>query len=435
MRCCSFLPYRPPRVMLRGMAIRMKEWGMLAAPGQPAHVRTQGLYGWERVGRSVGEGVSAAILGGAQLSELGKVNRAGELADFSEQLRTISAEVSEELREAEVQDWDYSWKAAATPRIREAVQALSADSREAGMELARMYTAQASIEARRDRDIRRVSTARGRWEQRVEASISAGQEQQASRWLEAGRGVFVPEEQMPARREEVRSRACHARWEARLQSSPLEALAEMASAREKKEGGLPSRAAETRRLEQSCTRVRQSLRRELAQSFSACLHAGEDIEPETLELAARAGVLPEAAAAPAAVRGARAAVMTDADREAWYRWLDCREDGDEGEVSARLSIASAALPLEERRRLLRRLERTRGVPAADRRSLSNQLLALYHAGGLGCPGDAEARSSLLDMMDEGARLLAEQGVEAVSEWMEARRAGCDNWVCFEPEAS
>ncbi len=410
------------------MAIRMKEWGMLAVPGQPAHVRTQGLYGWDRVGRSVGAGLGAALEGGVDLLELDKVSSAGELADFSEQLRSISAEVRDELEEQEVQDWDYAWNAAASPRFAEAVQGLSAASREAGQELARMYSAQASIEARRDRDIRRVSSARGRWEQQVEASVSAGQEEQAARWLEAGRGVFVPEDQMETRRQEVRSRACRARWEKRLQASPLEALSEMAAARRKKEALLPTGKAESRRLEQSCTRVRHSLRRELAKSFSARLQADEEIDEETLKLAVKAGVLP---VAPEYPRGERK--LSDADRAAWFRWLDCRADHEEDEVEARLCIATAPLPLAERRSLLSRLEKSRGVAAADRRSLCNQLFALYHGGGLGCPSDAEAQRTLLSLLEEGATLLAEQGSSAIPDWLEARRAGTGGWVCYEEE--
>ncbi len=412
------------------MAIRMKEWGMLAMPGQPLHVRTQGLYGWERAGRSMGEGIGSSLKGGADLAGLTKVSSAGELAEFSEQLRAISSEVSEELREQEVLDWDYSWNAAATPRIHEAVQSLSAESREAGTELARMYSAQASIEARRDREMQRVSTARGRWEQRVDAAISAGQEEQALRWLEAGRGVFVPEEQMPQRHEEVRSRACRSRWEARLQSSPLETLSEMAVARGKNAALLPSREEEKRALKQSSQRVRNKLRRELAQGFSARVQAGEELERSTLELAARAGMI---SAVPEYPNGG-AVHMTDSSRTLWRRWLDFRSDDEESEVEARLAIATAPLPLAERRALLTRLEHTLTVPAADRRSLSNQLFALYHSGAFGCPGDAEAARSLLTLLDEGAELLAEQGAAAVADWMKAQQAGGDRWVCYESES-
>ncbi len=412
------------------MAIRMKEWGMLAAPGQPVHVRTQGLYGWERVGRSMGSGLGDVLQGAVDLAGLETVSRAGELASFTEKLRGISAEVSEELGEQEVQDWDYSWNAAASPRFREAVQELSSESREAGAELARMYSAQSSIEARRDREVRRVATARGRWEQRLEASVSAGQEEQAACWLEAGRGVFVPEEQMPSRLEEVRSRACRSRWEARLQASPLEALSEIAAVQRGKEGAaLPARESERRRLESACERVRRNLRRELAVNFSASLQAGEEIEPSTLTLAAGAGLMPEAPERPRAAEGEPSL----ATRMAWRRWLDAREDGEEAEQEARLVIASAPLPLKERCSLLNRVGCTTGVAAADRRALSNQLFELYHSGALGCPGDAEAQRSLLALQEEGATLLAEQGAAAVADWVKARRSGGERWVCFDED--
>ncbi len=417
------------RAMLRAMAIRIKEWGMLAAPGQPAHVRTQGLYGWERVGRALGEGVSELLQGGQKLAGLEKVSSAGELANFSEQLRSISAEVRDELKEGEVKDWDYAWNAAITPRIREAVQGLSAESRKGALELARAYSAQSSIEARRDREVERVSAARGHWEQQVEASVSAGQEEQATRWLEAGRGVFVPEEQMAPRLEEVRSRACRSRWEKRLHASPLETLAEISSMGREKSGLMPVREDERRGLEESCARARRSLQRELATSFSERLRAGEEIESASLELAARAGVL-QSSPERAEMLHRTPSVLTRSD---WRRWLDARDDGDQGEQEARLAIAAAPLPLEERRSLLARLERTAQVPAADRRTLSNQLFSLYSSGAFGCPSDAEAQRFLLALQDEAAELLAAQGPAAVADWLEARRAGGDNWVCFEAD--
>ncbi len=401
---------------------------MLAAPGQPVNIHTQGLYGWERVGRSMGAGLGEALSGTWQLSGLEQVNRAGELAEFSEQLKGIRDEVRDELKEREVKDWDYSWNAAMAPRLREAVQGLSADSRESAMELARSYSAQASIEARRDRELERVSTARGRWEQQVESAIAAGQEEQAARWLESGRGIFVPQGQMPQRLAEVRSRACRSRLEARLQAAPMEALAEMAAAEGAEGSSLPLRAEESRRLEESCTRMRHSLRRELARRFSDALRAGEELEPATLSLAARAGILP---AAPPLPEAAADTPPDAATRSAWRRWVDDREDGEEGELAARLSLATAPLPLAERAALLARLERLAQVPAADRRALNNRLFLLYNSGALGCPGDAEAQRALLALQEEGATLLAEQGAAAVADWVDARRSTANNWVCFE----
>ncbi len=114
--------------------------------------------------------------------------------------------------------------------------------------------------------------------------------------------------------------------------------------------------------------------------------------------------------------------------------MDEREEGEEREHDARLTIATAPLPLAERRSLLSRLERTAQVPAADRRTLSRRLQELYNSGHLGCPGDAEAQNALLSLQEEGVTLLAEQGAAAVADWVEARRAGGCQWVCFEEES-
>ncbi len=400
---------------------------MLAAPGQPVHLRTYGLHDWDSAARRLGAAVGDVLTGGVDLLGLAQVRRTGEMAAFSERLRGISAEAREELQDAEVKDWDYSWNAAVAPRLAEAVQELSEESREGGLELARAYSAQASIEAKRDRELKRLETARQRWQQRVDESVSAGQEEQAARWLEAGRGVFVPEAQMEGRRAELRSRACLSRWESRLSAEPLPALAALAEARGKA-GRLPSRREEREGLEARAASLRLALRRELAQDFSARVQAGEELPAATLELAARAGLLPEVERAQAS---SSPQPLTTAERSQWRRWVDERAEGEEGELDARLALAAAPLPPEERRALLTRLELTASLPVAERRSLSRELFSLYASGLFGCPGDAEAEDSLLSLQEEGLSLLAGQGAAAVADWLEAQRRGAEHWLCYE----
>ncbi len=397
---------------------------MLSAPGQPVTVRTAGLQDWDRTGQSLGRGLGAALEGAVDMMALQKVNQAGEMAAFSERLRDISAEARDELQDAVIRDWDYSWNEAVAPRVAEAVQELSVASREGGRELARAYCAQASVEAKRDRELQRLERARGQWQKRVDDAVSAGQEEQAARWLEAGRGVFVPENEMEKRGEELRSRACLSRWESRLQSAPLQALAELAVSGKTKRS-LPTGKGEREQLESRQERARRDVRRELARVFSEAVLAGDEPDAAALDLAVKAGIVE-----PMPEKGTHTP-PSPSELSAWRRWVDAREDGEEGEQEARLVVAVAPLPAVERRRLLKRLERTAGVPAADRRALEHQLFSLYNSGTFGCPGDAEAQQTLLSLQDEGASLLAEQGAEAVSAWVEGQRSGAGRWVCFE----
>ncbi len=434
---------------------------MLAAPGQPVRVPTQGLTGWLGAARSQGGGLASVLKGSADLyeareaeaqreQEQQQVARTGELAAFSDRLKAIAAELREDLQEQPVQDWDDAWERAAAPLLAEAVDELPAGTRASGLALARAYSAHASIEARRDRDLQRVEAARRQWQQRVDEAVAAGQGEQAAQWLETGRGVFVPEAELPARRQEARSRAQQQGWEARLQAAPLETLADFAEQAERRarggaqDEGEPRRGAEDeagmraeeqRAVEQAAARARRRLQQELAQQWSQSLREGQDIAPATLALARRAKLLPVATGV-AAGEGTPSPAPTSAaptagTLTAWRRWLDERAEGAEPEAAARLALAAAPLPLEARCGLLLHLDRTAQVAAADRRSLSRGLFSLFREGAFGCPADTLAQRALLDLQDEAAALLADEGAEGAAAWLDARRAAADKWICYE----
>ncbi len=399
--------------------------GHARRPGAGAARADTGADGLGQAGPLGGRGAGccAGIGGGAgRHAQQGVAH--GELAAFTERLGRISAEVRDELDSQPAEDWDYAWNAAASARYAEAVQELSPESREGGRELARLHSEQASIEARRDRELQRIEQARRRWEERVEASVSEGDAEAAAEWMEAGRAVFVPEEQVEQRQQQVRSRACLSRWQRELGQRPLETLAALAASAEE---SLPPGAAEREALEEARQQALRGQRRALAMQFSESLRAGQAPDASLLELAGRAGVIEE----PPAQQTVRSGAEPDAfARSAWLRWIDERADGEEADTGRRLDIASAALPADLRRSLLLRLERTAHVPAADRSALSRSLLALHRSGGLGCPGDAESGRALLRLQDEGAELLAAQGAEAASAWLRMQQESCGRWVCF-----
>jgi hypothetical protein len=96
-----------------------------------------------------------------------------------------------------------------------------------------------------------------------------------------------------------------------------------------------------------------------------------------------------------------------------------------------LDIATAALPMEERRQLLERLEMAATVEPSDRLALSRCLRQLYDSGALGCPGDAVALQRLADLQLAGLPILAREGSEAAARWAEQQRSNAGQWVCFE----
>jgi hypothetical protein len=84
--------------MLQSMAIRMKEWGMLAYPRQSVQLTVNSLNDWGRSGSSLGQGVAAAGQAAAELADaMQRVNRAGNEADIAARLADIGRETAEEL--------------------------------------------------------------------------------------------------------------------------------------------------------------------------------------------------------------------------------------------------------------------------------------------------------------------------------------------------
>ena len=89
--------------MLRSMAIRMKEWGLLAYPRQTVHLPLNSLNDWGRTGRALGQGVQEAGHGLAELvPDIARVARAGQQADAAAMLHEIGVETTEELLELPV---------------------------------------------------------------------------------------------------------------------------------------------------------------------------------------------------------------------------------------------------------------------------------------------------------------------------------------------
>lgn len=407
------------------MAIRMKEWGMMRVPGAAAHVPLQGLMGWDDAARNVGAGISSVLLGSVELArEKERVEEAGELAAFSERLRAIGEETREELAQRDVQDWNYAWQEASGPRLAEAVEELPLASRQAGRELAEAYNARASLQALRDRELEKISRSREQWQQRVEAAVDAGDEEQARHWLQQGAGVFVPEGKLGQEEQGVADKARAAQWRQSLSRSPLQALGDFDEAGT---DSLPADAGVARRLQEEVRKVRRSQKQQLAVALADCVQQECPFDEAELQQAHRARVLSDAQFRQAQAAPAPLAV---ADLCRWQQRIDeCSDDAGE-QADLKLDIATAPLPVEERRRLLSRVEMAAGVGRGDRQTLSRQLWQLYQQGNLGCPGDALALQRLADLQRNGLPVLAGQGTEAAAHWVDAVRRNTGRWVCF-----
>lgn len=403
------------------MSIRMKEWGMQQAPAAPPRIPVENLHGWVESTEKLGRGVVSTVLGTQQILQAeAQINAGGELAAFSEQLHRIGDETVAELADRPVQDWDYSWAQISSPRFAEAVAALPPQARAAGAELAEAFSAQASLKALRDRKVNGIRQAQQHWQQRVDAAVQSGDAHRAEQWLESGAGVFVPHGELKQRKQEADSKACAARWMGALQADPVQALADFYSA---STSTLPALESDRTLLAEQMQRQQAQERRALAQAFIA---GNRPAEPE-IQRCLAAGVLypQEAEQATATPRE-----LSTAEHIDWLRRVDeCAAD-EAAQTELLMAVGVAPMPPATRSKLVERMQLTARVAPEDRRAFSRRLLYLYAEGGFGCPQDTEAQQRLRNLQLSGMPVLAEQGVDAAAEWLQALHTHGNAWVCF-----
>ena len=403
----------------------MKEWGMLPQPGRGVQVPTYGINRWwgdsfEQLGR----GMASAGKEAAELLEArGRVERAGDLAGFYGRLQTAVEEAGEELRERDnVRDWDYAWREACAPRVQEALREVPYESREAARSLAAAFTAAASLEQRRDAELKRISGAREQWRQQLDSAVEQGDAQQAERWLEQGGGVFIPADGMEQARQDVQSRASLSQWRARMQRQPLQALREMKLA----DAPLPCGETERQTLRDEAEQTRRSLRSETATQMADDIRQDRESPAEWVQEAREAGVISDEQARAA---GMPRRAMSQRRLCDWLRRID--EAPAEEADALRLDICTAPHTLADRRALLRHLDAACALPHDERLALGNRLWCMYRSGRFGTPGDEPACARMVSLQRSAQRLLAAGDSKALAAWLDERRNEGDRWVCHQ----
>lgn len=403
------------------MSIRMNEWGMHRLADAAVRIPVQGLTGWNEVGEQLGSGVASAVLNSHHLMQARQqVISRGEMASFSERLHHIGRETEAELAELDVEDWDYSWQQLSAPRIAQALDELSPHARSAAEELAADYNAKASLLARKNRELSDIQISRRQWQQRVDHAVQAGDAERAAQWLDSGAGVFVPQSELEQRKTEAASHACSVRWQQAVQSHTLSSLADFFRASRQ---DLPEEEQTAHELtEWMHERVRLA-RRALAQRLAE----GAPVAEDDLQMAVKASVLSETELAQLQSPPQQWNIQQASE---WMRMIDEAPVGDAPETELLMALGCASVPETERKKLRERMRLAGTVPEADRRTLSRRLLQLYGSGGFGCVGDDMAQQRLHTLQMEGLPMLAEQGAEAVAQWLDSVSLTGDSWVCF-----
>ena len=408
-----------------GMSIRIREWGMLRNATEQPHVSLQGLTDWESGARSAGLGIAAIVQGGARMvQEREAVSATGQLAAFSETLRSIEEETRQELQDTEPEDWDYAWQAASAPRLAAAIAELPLPLREDARHMAEAFSREAGIRAWRDRELAGIDRARRQWQQQLDAAVSSGDAESARRWVQQGRGVFVPEQRVQEEEKSVESRARLHQWQQRLQQAPMQTLGEYLRGTH---SGLPRRREEAEQLQQQVEAVRVQARRDFADALQERVLKGVCTLPDEWKQAHRAGLI-----STAQYSASQAEIQEPQHREynTWLRRIDEIENEPNQLLNMRLDICAAPLPQQTRVALLQRLEQAGSVRPEDRQTMSRRLWELYHDGAFGSPGDMLAEQRLRRLQQSGLPLLAEAGNDAVAQWLDTLDRGDEQWISF-----
>ncbi len=415
----------PSRVILVYMAIRMKEWGLLAYPRQGAHLSLNGLNDWGRTGRVLGQGVEQAGRGAAALAEsLYQVQYAGDEAQITGRLEQIGRETAEELQHLPVRDWNYSWQQAYAPRVQQLMQEFGSSSHEQIRRLSEVYGTRFSLEAQRNRELERLRESRRVWQEQLDSAVQKGDADSATRWLEQGKGIFVPESEMPQHLDQVRSGSLRARWMHQLEQEPYSTLESWSSGQEAR----PAGEEDLKAVEAEVEKTRGRVFSDLVQSLVAKVEAGEEPDLAEIESAERSGVLADGAAA--SLQQPRVP-MQAAESCDWLRRIDERAEQADDELM--MEIALAPLPAEERKMLLSRLKATAALPFRQRVEMSRRLWNLYNGGHFGCPGDEEALLTLGRLQQESLTRQCSAPEKECSQWLTRLRESTENWLCYQPE--
>lgn len=406
-----------------GMAIRMKEWGMLESPGRAPQLSVHGISDWGNSMSRMGQAVAGFLENaGHFVEERMQVTSTGNLADFAGKLKEIEQSTRDELMILPIRDWDYAWEQTSAPLLESAINELPEEDREVGKDMAMLYNRRASLQARRDYELECIGQARSQWEDRVQSSVNEGDDEAAGQWLEAGRRVFVPEEEMEEQQQSVRSKCSLQRWQRRLHENPLDTLQLL---QQNQPEDWPSEQKDVTRLQEQANETKRRLTIQLSQELAARVQQGKSPAADDLQQVAAAGLL----AAPDAsvpLRPLKTQEVCD-----WLRRIDERDMDEQQEAALKIEIATAPIPLNERQMLLSRLSLSANVPAETRRDYSRRLWNAYRAGSFGCCGDEAALRRLGALQEKGLHDLMQQGKAPELPLSDA--ADWNHWVCFESE--
>lgn len=430
------------------MVIRMKEWGMLAQPKSSPNLPTKGIYDMARANEALASSIKSAgkhiapYIGDIQNNKVEapppanqggnsekeaaklKVSQMGALASLAENLQVIATETADELEENKVTDWKYAWENSASPRIVNAISQLPAEHQQAGNLLANRFNQQASIKAQRQHELKEIEDSRNLWNTQVESAIQNGKPTQAERWLVLGKDTFVPEAELEPRRLAIRSKCQLQEQQLALESSPIQALAEMHSNDYIKPELLEEDAS---RLQDSVISTRRVAKEQIANDFKTSILRGGSPDKAAVQLATQAKLISqeEVEDYPAGIRGQLTSLCSWIKRidESPLEQVDQRHDLE-------IELATSALPHNEKMKLIERIDIVANIPSSKRIKSSREIWNFYYNAHFGSPGDKVSLTRLQETLESQIHNMESRKDDETPTWMQKNSQKQNIWITY-----
>ncbi len=416
-----------------GMAIKIKDWGMIPTPANQPTLRTDGINAVARAQSDMAEGIHDAIKGLAYFEpEKESIKQTGLLAKLSKSVAAVNREVGEEMSDEDVKDWDHKWQKISSPRLRELVDELPEFSRNVGNKVANALSQRASVETRRNTEISSIQQSQDEWNESLTAAELESDEQTCALWLNTGKGHFFSADEYDQKHEESISRCRLNSLNNRLDTEPLATLAELEENHDSTQ--LPSNAAQLKLFEQKRDKVKHGTKAQMGNLFIQHIHEGVELDEPQLQLAQRANLITAKQFSDAVKDSPRKSEPYSLCR--WIKTIDELDTRDEESFTQmKLQLGTAPLAMSDKQKLLKRLDTQQELSLSDRRNLSRQLWNIYESGFLGARKDPASLKRLQRLQEEGLDHIVHAGAEDTAQWIQSRKEKANSWICFSPKTN
>ncbi len=434
------------------MAIRMKEWGMLApAPQQldrsgQKQALIDNLNVAKRREKSI-QGLSTATGDfirdeGVRQEErekdreqkeqealLAEVERTGELAGFMNSLEEANKITQEEMQDiAPDQDLEYAWRQRATPHFKAAIDKLSPAARAAGEQIAAHYSEQSYITTKQQRKLARIAKARNSWNESLQHSIDKGDEGEAASWIDSVIDIFIPRDSAEEAKKSAQSAARYRQWDEQFKSAPIQTLAYYKKA---KDSDLQLSDEHREELAQLSQETERGAKSALAEHLTRQILADKRIKPTSLNQVEEAGLLTKNQIERLNYNTHTNSLTAQRDYCEWQGRID-RSGDDEAELlDMKLQLATAPLNSSEKKKLFLRLTQVESVSASKRQRMNSNIWNAYRRGELGTVGDRHSLARLRQIQDLAPKLVEEEGLDKLDDLIAKCSIPEQVWVCLD----